>query len=337
MPDEHNTIPKKNRFGFYEIRMESIGGLGANVAGKILVEAGILGQDLNGSSFSSYGSEKKGSPIKSFVRFCDDGHPVRVNSPVEEPHLLAVFHENLIKTENVVQGLVEEGVVIVNTRRDPLEMREALRLHSGTIGCIDALGIAIEEKTRLNTVMLGAIARASGFLDPEAIKEAMDNAFGKKYPQASASNRRGFDRGYNEVNLMTFEPDERFPRIPFKRYVPELGYKNAPIGGVVVNPGNMRQKDLSASRQGYIPLLDLSKCTNCGECDMTCPDYCFVWERGTTKAGKPAQFLKGINYQYCKGCLKCVEICKPKALTTVRETEVEVEAITLSPKKLEVT
>ncbi len=50
-------LPVKNDLGFFEIRMESIGGLGANVAGKILTEAGILRMGLNGAGFASYGSE----------------------------------------------------------------------------------------------------------------------------------------------------------------------------------------------------------------------------------------------------------------------------------------
>ncbi len=48
---------------------------------------------------------------------------------------------------------------------------------------------------------------------------------------------------------------------------------------------------------------------------MTCPDYVFVWNQGTDKKGRPAMVLKGPNYQYCKGCLKCVEICPVAALT----------------------
>ena len=31
-----SVLPYKNELGFYEIRMESIGGLGANVSGKII-------------------------------------------------------------------------------------------------------------------------------------------------------------------------------------------------------------------------------------------------------------------------------------------------------------
>lgn len=40
-------LPITNELGYYEIRLESIGGLGANVAGKILAEAGVVGSGLN--------------------------------------------------------------------------------------------------------------------------------------------------------------------------------------------------------------------------------------------------------------------------------------------------
>src|ERR1700750_2785004 len=72
-----SRLPKKNELGFFEIRLESIGGLGANLAGKMLAEAGVLSLGLKGSSFSSYGSEKKGSPVKSFIRFCDPDVEIR--------------------------------------------------------------------------------------------------------------------------------------------------------------------------------------------------------------------------------------------------------------------
>lgn len=53
------VLPAHNELGYFEIRLESIGGLGANLAGKMLAEAGVIGQGLNGIHFSSYGSEKK--------------------------------------------------------------------------------------------------------------------------------------------------------------------------------------------------------------------------------------------------------------------------------------
>jgi len=317
-------LPVVNGAGFYEIRMESIGGLGANLAGKVLAEAGVLNMGFNGSNFSSYGSEKKGSPVKAFIRFCSPDMEVRENSPVTEPHLLAIFHENLSKNIPVTQGVGPDGIVIINTSKSPDEARDFLKLHAGTIYCINALKIAIEEKTRINTALLGTICKASGFLDPDAIKDMITKNLGKKYASLIAPNLKTFDRGYNEYVLKKFKPDNKYPYIPFTRDGQKIGYFNQPMGGVIPSGGNSIFKDISASREGWIPVLDISKCTNCGECDITCPDYSFVWEDGIDpKKGKPARILKRIVYEHCKGCLRCVEICKFEALTTHKEFEVD--------------
>lgn len=316
-----SLLPQKNELGFYEIRMESIGGLGANVSGKIIAETGILEMGLNGAGFSSYGSEKKGSPVKAFVRFCDLDTVVRVNSPVENPHLLVIFHETLLKTPDVTMGLSDGSTVIVNTKKTPSQMREIIGLHAGTIGCVDALQIAIDANSRVNTALLGSISKASGFLTPDSIKAAMEKAFGKKYAAAMPGNLKAFDLGYEELVLEEFEADEKFPVKHFVRALPALGYENAPIGGLITNPGNTILKDNSACRQGYIPIFNKENCINCGECDLTCPDYCFVWEEDTLKSGKKTVTLMEINYQYCKGCLKCVVICDHDALAKGLESE----------------
>ena len=56
-----------NTEGFFEVRFESIGGLGAHAAGMVLATAAVVRMGLNGAHFSSYGSEKKGSLVRSFV------------------------------------------------------------------------------------------------------------------------------------------------------------------------------------------------------------------------------------------------------------------------------
>src|SRR5690606_40042546 len=106
-----SILPKKNELGFYEIRLESIGGLGANLAGKMLAEAGVLGLGLNGSNFSSYGSEKKGTPVKSFVRFSDPDVEIRDHSPIEQPHVIGVFHEALRSEEHTSELQSRENLV----------------------------------------------------------------------------------------------------------------------------------------------------------------------------------------------------------------------------------
>jgi len=329
-------LPVKNDLGFFEIRMESIGGLGANVAGKILTEAAILGMGMNGAGFASYGSEKKGTPVKAFVRICEAGQKVRVNSPIEEPHVLAIFHEALAKTVPVTAGAIPgKTTVILNTRRTPAQARDYLKLQGGKVGTVDAMDIAMATGSRVNMVMMGTVAKAAGFFDWKALEASIGEAFGKKYPALMKGNMEALKRGFDEVKFEEFPVDGKFPATPFKREIPKLGYENAPIGGTIYSVGNMRFKDLSTSRTGMIPLFVVDKCTSCGECDITCPDYCFVWERGKDrKTGKDGMILLGINYQFCKGCLRCTHICKFDALVPVKEAEQDIDKITVKHKFL---
>ncbi len=229
------TLPQVNALGFYEIRMESIGGFGANLAGKILGEAGVLHMGLNGSNFSSYGSEKKGSPVKAFVRFCAADVVVRDNAPVTEPHILAIFTDAMVKSVPVMQGANKNTVVILNTNKTPDEARDLLKMHEGTLVCIDATRIAVEEKTRVNTAMLGAIASHSGFINPDAIKAAINSNLGKKYAFLVPANLKTFDRGAVEGIAKTYTDDGKYPAHPFVRSGQKIGYKNRPMGGSLPN------------------------------------------------------------------------------------------------------
>lgn len=314
-----SILPKKNELGFFEIRLESIGGLGANLAGKMLAEAGVLGLGLNGSNFSSYGSEKKGSPVKSFVRFCDADTEIRDHSPIEQPHVIGVFHEALYKTIDVVSGLSADGIVLVNTERDFDDVRKDLNLEYGKLAIVDALKIAVEEKTKVNTAMLGALFRILDFLNPDEMRSVIRKTFEKKYPHLVEPNIRTFDRGYNEVTFKTYELPENAVGKEFTRPEPRLGYLTQEIGGVITAQANSILKDLSGSRQGFLPEFTQEKCINCAACDTVCPDYCFVWEEGEDKRGRKQMFLRGIDYQYCKGCLKCVDACPTEALHDLKE------------------
>ncbi len=314
-----SLLPQKNEQGFFEIRLESIGGLGANLAGKMLAEAGVFGVGLNGSNFSSYGSEKKGSPVKGFIRFSEPDVEIRDHSPIEEPNVIGIFHEALYKTVDVVSGLKPDGIVLVNSTRDFDSIKQDLKLEYGTLAIIDALGIAVDEKTKVNTAMLGALFKICDFLNPDAMRAVIRRTFEKKYPHLVEPNIRTFDRGYNEVVFKTVETPEDAVGKKFSMPQPLLGYETQVLGGVLTAQGNSILKDLSGSRQGFLPAFDSETCIHCAQCDTACPDFCFVWEEGEDKKGRKNIFLQGIDYQYCKGCLKCVEACPTGSLTEIRE------------------
>jgi pyruvate ferredoxin oxidoreductase gamma subunit len=316
------TLPKVNELGFFEIRLESIGGLGANLAGKMLAEAGVTGAGLNGVSFSSYGSEKKGSAVKAHIRFCDIDTNIRDTSPVERPHVVGVFHESLSKTINVISGIYEDSLVLVNSTKTPDQLKDVLKLRGGTIAVIDAIGISLEEKNRVNMAMLGAMFRLCDFLSADQMRDVIRKSLEKKYPGAVEPALRTFNRGYNEVKFQTFEllEGEQMPEF-VRQDTPVLGFDTQPMGGVITNPGNSVLKDLSISRAGMMPHFADDKCIHCAACDTVCPDFCFVWDEQADKKGRPQMFLQGIDYQYCKGCLKCVQACPTEALSSAREDD----------------
>ena len=321
MPRERrNRLPQTNAWGFYEVRMESIGGLGAHLAGQILAEAAVIGMGLNGAHFSSYGSEKRGTPVKSYIRLSEPEKEIRISSPADHPHLIAVFHDALLFLPSTLQGLEPGGIVIANTRRSLEELQRRLALPQGTtLARLDALGISVQEGTRINTAMLGAIARVASFLETEALKASIGKILGARRRELLEANLRTFDRGCQEIDVVVVErePASSSPAPE----APRLGYANTPLGGLLYSPGNSANRDNSVSREGFIPALLLEKCTHCGLCDMVCPDYCFAWEEGIDKRGRPAMLLKGIDYQYCKGCLACVVVCPTKALVERADEE----------------
>ncbi|WP_338452401.1 2-oxoacid:acceptor oxidoreductase family protein [Niallia oryzisoli] len=313
-------LPRVNELGFFEIRLESIGGLGANLAGKLLSEAGVVGNGFNGLSFSSYGSEKKGSPVKGHIRFCEPYTNIRDTTPVERPHVVAIFHDALYKTLDCTSGIYPDSTVLVNSMKTPDELKTLMNIDGGIMAVVDATKIALEEKTKVNTAMLGALYRILDFLDADSMRDTIRRTFEKKYPHLVESNLRTFDRGYNEVVFKTFEASPDAQAKPFVREEATLGYETQPIGGLVIDPGNSIFKDLSISRSGVLPHYHEDKCIHCAACDTACPDFCFVWEEAPDKKGRPQMFLKGIDYQYCKGCLKCVHACPVEALTNEVET-----------------
>ncbi len=314
------SLPNENENGCYEIRLESIGGLGANLCGKLLGELGAAYLGLNAAAFSSYGSEKRGSPVKSYVRWSAPERDIMHNSPIERPHLLVLFHYALSKKFPVIAGADENCTFVVNTDLSPEKIREELHLFAGNIFCVNALEWALESKSRINMVILGAIAKASGFIPIDAVKELVSDTLGKKYPAMLESNLKGIDLGYNRVTSKKFKPDGRFEKVEYSEIHSKWGYENAPIGGVNPHFGSTVSNDLSPSREGFIPLFLPEKCIHCGLCDTTCPDMVFQFTKGEYR-GMPTMMNRGLDYHHCKGCLRCVEVCPTGALVTGKENQ----------------
>ncbi|AEF96889.1 pyruvate synthase subunit PorD [Methanotorris igneus] len=80
------------------------------------------------------------------------------------------------------------------------------------------------------------------------------------------------------------------------------------IGAIIYEPGSsIRNK--TGSWRVFRPILDADKCIKCENCYIFCPEGAIQEVDG--------KFT--INYDYCKGCLICVNECPVNAITKVRE------------------
>ncbi len=182
-----------------EIRWHGRGGQGAKTAATMVAEVAV-GAGKYAQAAPEYGAEREGAPIKAYTRISDDA--IRVHDAIYYPDIVLVLDETLLETENVEEGLTEDGILLANTERDPEEVREQLGLEGREIYTIDATTIAIEEIGRPipNTVMIGALVAVTGVAEADDIKKDIEKKLGGKLSEDMLQgNMRAVDRAFEEV------------------------------------------------------------------------------------------------------------------------------------------
>ena len=149
-----------------EIRWHGRGGQGAKTASQLLADAAFMA-GMYVQSFPEYGPERSGAPITAYNRISDER--CSVHSNIYEPDYVAVVDETLLKSVDVTSGLKEEGAVIINSEKDPGELRELLKGYRGRVCTIDARAVSMECLGAYfpNTPMLAAVVRVSGWQEFE--------------------------------------------------------------------------------------------------------------------------------------------------------------------------
>ncbi len=183
-----------------EIRWHGRGGQGTVTAAKVLADACLSGGRYV-QAFPEYGPERSGAPLRAYNRV--SSKELRMHCPVLHPNVIAIADATLLDGVNVTEGAKDDSIFIVNTSKEPSEIREKLKLlPTQKVYTVDATKIAIECFGRAlpNSSMLGAVCRVTGLVSLEALLEDVRKSFGKKFSQKIIDgNLEATRRGYEEV------------------------------------------------------------------------------------------------------------------------------------------
>ena len=199
--DERDKGGTKIMSKLVEIRWHGRGGQGAKTASLLLADAAFnTGKYIQG--FPEYGPERMGAPITAYNRISDDRLSIHCN--IYAPDYVVVVDDTLLESVDVTAGLKETGAIIVNTDKQPDEIKSRLKGYKGKVCTIDARTISIDTLGKYfpNTPMLGAVVKVSGIMDEQTFLDDMVESFKHKFakkPEVVEGNIKSLERAMKEV------------------------------------------------------------------------------------------------------------------------------------------
>jgi 2-oxoacid:acceptor oxidoreductase gamma subunit (pyruvate/2-ketoisovalerate family) len=187
----------ENMSHLQEIRWHGRGGQGAWTASELLARAAIY-EGKYVQSFPAFGAERMGAPLAAYTRISDQ--PINLHCAIYTPNVVVVLDPTLLNAIKVNEGLPDDGILIVNTRESPAELRKRLNLEKHQVWTVPATDLAIKTLSApiTNTVMLGATTRATKLVTLENIEKAIRERF-KERPDMAEKNIAVIKEAYTEA------------------------------------------------------------------------------------------------------------------------------------------
>jgi 2-oxoacid:acceptor oxidoreductase gamma subunit (pyruvate/2-ketoisovalerate family) len=178
-----------------EIRIHGRGGQGSVTAAELLAHAAFT-EGKWVQAFPYFGAERRGAPVKAFARISDK--PILVHSQVYSPDYVIVLDHAIYKVADVTEGLKQDGIVILNTRKRP----EEFGFRNCRVATVDATGIALELNLLVaglpvvNTSIVGAFAKATGEVKLSSVLGAINETW---LGGAGEKNARAAELAYERM------------------------------------------------------------------------------------------------------------------------------------------
>lgn len=176
-----------------EIRWHGRGGQGGFTAARLLGMAASLYKDYYVQAFPSFGPERRGAPVLGFTRI--DSRPIHDHSKVYSCDYVVVLDESLLEVVDVREGLRPDGVLLINSSREPASFQAGPEYRVYTIDA-SAIAQAVLQQPVANTAMFGALVAISDLVSLEAAKRAVEKTLPEEIWE---KNKQVVEAAYNQL------------------------------------------------------------------------------------------------------------------------------------------
>jgi pyruvate ferredoxin oxidoreductase gamma subunit len=170
------------------IRMSGLGGQGVVTSAHVLAMAANKDGKFSISN-PFFGAEKRMAPAESYCRIGSER--IYDRGELVFPDIIMVFHPQVITlqksyTAPFYSGIKRNGLLIINSNSDLLndEDKEYLRELNVAVYTFDGTALAMEiagTELASNMALIGAVAGISKVVTMDALDQAIQDRFGKKY------------------------------------------------------------------------------------------------------------------------------------------------------------
>jgi pyruvate ferredoxin oxidoreductase gamma subunit len=178
-----------------EFRFHGRGGQGSVTSAELLAVTAVADGKF-AQAFPSFGPERRGAPLEAYARVRDE--KIRTRSKVYKPEVVLVLDYSLLAITDVTKGLKKDGLLIISTNQDVEQVREETGWQ-GRLAIVDGIKIAMKHIKRPinNTVMLGALIKASKCVTMKNMEEAVQNRFGR----IAKINQNAMEEAFDVVTI----------------------------------------------------------------------------------------------------------------------------------------
>ncbi len=183
---------------YLEIRWHGRGGMGAKT-GALLLGESMMQEGKYIQAFPEYGPERRGAPVTAYNRISDE--PIRIHFAIKIPDVIMVLDPTLLATEKVWEGVNENTIMIVNTKKSADELAKKYNVKN-KIFTVDASGISEEiiGRNLPNTPMLGALIKATSIIELNRFLTSVEKRLEIKYKNDIVkANIEAVKKAYQEV------------------------------------------------------------------------------------------------------------------------------------------